>query len=105
MVYQRIIPGLSIYADAEKHGSTNLCTFALQIKKELSLLQKLYGLYNDVIDQVYGYYDILWIEVDIDKINNEIQEFQNRCGAETNLKKMYETHTLLRIALSIFGSE
>lgn len=51
----------------------------LQIKKELSLLQKLYGLYNDVIDTVNGYYDILWSEVDIEKINLELSEFQNRC--------------------------
>ena len=47
-------------------------------KKELGLLQKLYGLYNAVIDGVNGYYDILWIEVDIEKINNELLDFQNR---------------------------
>ncbi|KAK7114139.1 dynein axonemal heavy chain 5-like isoform X2 [Littorina saxatilis] len=51
----------------------------LQIKKELNLLQKLYGLYNNVIDTVNGYYDIPWQEVNIDKINTELQEFQNRC--------------------------
>ena len=50
----------------------------LQIRKELNLLQKLYGLYNNVIDTVSGYYDILWSEVDIEKINNELQDFQNR---------------------------
>ena len=50
----------------------------LQIKKELNLLQKLYGLYNDVIDTVTGYYDIPWTEVDIEKINVELQEFQNK---------------------------
>ena len=51
----------------------------LKIKKELNLLQKLYGLYNNVIDAVRGYYDIFWFEVDIDKITAELQEFQNRC--------------------------
>ncbi|XP_012940947.1 dynein heavy chain 5, axonemal [Aplysia californica] len=51
----------------------------LQIKKELNLLQKLYGLYNNVIDTVHGYYDILWQDVNIEKINVELQEFQNRC--------------------------
>ena len=34
-----------------------------RIRKELNLLQKLYGLYNTVIDSVDGYYDILWAEV------------------------------------------
>uniref|UniRef100_A0A8W7PQG3 Dynein, axonemal, heavy chain 5 n=1 Tax=Anopheles coluzzii TaxID=1518534 RepID=A0A8W7PQG3_ANOCL len=50
-----------------------------QIKKELNLLQKLYKLYNDVIDRVSSYYDIPWSDVDIEEINNELMEFQNRC--------------------------
>lgn len=49
-----------------------------QIRKELNLLQKLYKLYNDVIDRVASYYDIPWGEVNIEKINNELMEFQNR---------------------------
>ena len=49
-----------------------------KIRKELNLLQKLYGLYNDVIENVNGYYDIPWVEVDIEKINQELQDFQNR---------------------------
>ncbi|XP_041986842.1 dynein axonemal heavy chain 5 [Aricia agestis] len=50
-----------------------------QIRKELNLLQKLYKLYNDVIDRVSGYYDIPWGDVNIEEINNELMEFQNRC--------------------------
>lgn len=50
-----------------------------QIRKELNLLQKLYKLYNDVIDRVNSYYDIPWSEVNIEEINNELMEFQNRC--------------------------
>lgn len=49
-----------------------------RIKREFTLLQKLYTLYNAVIDNVNGYYDILWMEVDIDKINQELQDFQNK---------------------------
>ena len=49
-----------------------------RIKKELNLLQKLYRLYNDVIDRVTSYYDILCIDVNIEEINNELMEFQNR---------------------------
>ena len=51
-----------------------------RIRKELNLLQKLYSLYNDVLDKVNGYYDIPWVDVDIDKINNELLEFQNMCA-------------------------
>ncbi|CAG9764860.1 unnamed protein product [Ceutorhynchus assimilis] len=47
-----------------------------QIRKELNLLQKLYKLYND---RVNSYYDIPWGEVNIEEINNELMEFQNRC--------------------------
>ncbi|CAJ1081553.1 dynein axonemal heavy chain 5 isoform X1 [Xyrichtys novacula] len=49
-----------------------------RIKRELSLLSKLYSLYNAVIDSVAGYYDIMWAELNIEKINTELQDFQNR---------------------------
>ncbi|XP_026217964.1 dynein heavy chain 5, axonemal [Anabas testudineus] len=49
-----------------------------RIKRELSLLSKLYSLYNSVIDSVSGYYDILWADLNIEKINTELQDFQNR---------------------------
>ena len=43
------------------------------------LLQRLYKLYNDVIDSVNNYHNIPWAEVNIEDINNELLEFQNRC--------------------------
>ncbi|XP_051538163.1 dynein axonemal heavy chain 5 [Myxocyprinus asiaticus] len=49
-----------------------------RIKRELTLLSKLYSLYNSVIDNVTGYYDILWADLNIDKINSEMLDFQNR---------------------------
>ena len=49
------------------------------IKKEINLLQKLYKLYNDVIDSVKGYKEILWAEINIEDVNNELIEFGNRC--------------------------
>ncbi|XP_034534414.1 dynein heavy chain 5, axonemal [Notolabrus celidotus] len=49
-----------------------------RIKRELSLLSKLYSLYNSVIVSVTGYQDILWAELNIEKINTELQDFQNR---------------------------
>ncbi|XP_078503479.1 dynein axonemal heavy chain 8 isoform X2 [Lissotriton helveticus] len=50
-----------------------------KIRKELGLLQKLYSLYDAVMTNISGYFDMLWTEVDIEKINAELQEFQNRC--------------------------
>ncbi|XP_054622281.1 dynein axonemal heavy chain 8-like [Dunckerocampus dactyliophorus] len=48
-------------------------------KKELDLLQKLYGLYDTVMSTITGHSKLLWTEVDIEKINNELMDFQNRC--------------------------
>lgn len=56
-----------------------------RIKRELSLLSKLYSLYNSVIDSVTGYYDILWADLNIEKINTELQDFQNRYNRDNML--------------------
>lgn len=47
-----------------------------RVRKELNLLQKLYQLYNSVLDTVDGYYEIPWADIDIDSINAEILDFQ-----------------------------
>jgi dynein heavy chain len=36
-------------------------------------------LYNQVTDTINGYYDIPWVDVNIEKINNDLVDFQNRC--------------------------
>ncbi|CAF3729197.1 unnamed protein product [Adineta steineri] len=50
-----------------------------KIKKDLTLLQRLYSLYNKVLDTVAGYFDIAWTDVNIDKINQELSDFQTAC--------------------------
>ena len=64
------------------------------IRRELGLLQKLYGLYNTVIDTISGYYDILWTDVDIEKINTELIDFQNRCDLSLYLVKVWYVGSL-----------
>lgn len=49
-----------------------------KIKRELSLLQKLYSLYNSVTDNINGYNEILWNDLNIEKINNDLLDFQNK---------------------------
>jgi len=56
----------------------------LEVREELSLLQKLYSLYNDVIDAVHRYYDVLWVDVNVDKITSELQNFQNKSEKTIN---------------------
>ena len=66
-----------------------------QTRKELNLLQKLYGLYNTVMDSIDGYFDILWTEVDIEKINNELLDFQNKSVIGFSLTSANSTSILL----------
>jgi dynein heavy chain len=49
-----------------------------RIRKELGLLQKLYGLYNDVNIAVMSYSDVMWADVKIDRINQQLQGFDAR---------------------------
>jgi dynein heavy chain, axonemal len=74
-----------------------------RIKKELTLLQKLYGLYNDVIKTVNGYFDIPWKEVDIQKINAELLEFGNRCRKLPKALKDWEAFNELRKTIDDFS--
>ncbi|EDS37982.1 ciliary dynein heavy chain 5 [Culex quinquefasciatus] len=48
-------------------------------KKELNLLNKLYSLYLQVMRSIDEYYETPWMDVDIEKINTELTDFQNRC--------------------------
>lgn len=49
-----------------------------KIKRELSLLQKLYSLYNSVTANIDGYNEMLWRDLNIEKINTELLDFQKR---------------------------
>ena len=62
----------------------------------MGLLQKLYSLYNIVIDTINGYYDITWVDVDIEKINNDLLDFQNRCRKLPKGLKEYEAFEELK---------
>ncbi|KAJ3396765.1 Dynein heavy chain 5, axonemal [Lobulomyces angularis] len=48
----------------------------LKIKKELKLLQNLYGLYNDVLEKRNQYNDTLWSELNPENMNNDMNDFQ-----------------------------
>merc|ERR1712159_285920 len=74
-----------------------------RIKKELGLLQKLYGLYNAVMGSISGYYDILWTEVDIEAINNELLEFQNKCRKLPKALKEWQAYNDLEKRINDFS--
>jgi dynein heavy chain, axonemal len=47
-----------------------------KIKKELKLLQNLYGLYNEVLTKRQLYAETLWQDVKLDEINADMTDFQ-----------------------------
>uniref|UniRef100_A0A8C5X2W6 Dynein axonemal heavy chain 5 n=1 Tax=Malurus cyaneus samueli TaxID=2593467 RepID=A0A8C5X2W6_9PASS len=49
-----------------------------KIKRELSLLQKLYSLYNTVTASIDGYNEMLWNDLNIEKITSELLDFQSK---------------------------
>uniref|UniRef100_H0X0M1 Dynein axonemal heavy chain 5 n=1 Tax=Otolemur garnettii TaxID=30611 RepID=H0X0M1_OTOGA len=75
----------------------------LEIKKQLSLLQKIYTLYNSVIETVNSYYDILWSDVNIEKINSELLEFQNRCRKLPRALKDWQAYLDLKKTIDDFS--
>ena len=71
----------------------------MKIKKELGLLQKLYGLYTNVMTVINGYFDILWTEVDIEKINSELSDMQNRYKLDFIFEFIFENVTFVFASL------
>ncbi|XP_041963780.1 LOW QUALITY PROTEIN: dynein heavy chain 5, axonemal [Alosa sapidissima] len=75
----------------------------LEIRKQLTLLQKLYGLYNNVIDTVNSYYDILWADIHIERINNELLDFQSRCRKLPRALKEWQAFLDLKKTIDEFS--
>uniref|UniRef100_A0A3B3YBZ9 AAA+ ATPase domain-containing protein n=1 Tax=Poecilia mexicana TaxID=48701 RepID=A0A3B3YBZ9_9TELE len=72
-------------------------------KKELDLLQKLYGLYDAVMSKIDGYYKILWTSLDIEKINAELLDFQNRCRKLPKALKEWQAFDDLKKTIDDFN--
>ncbi|XP_074403128.1 dynein axonemal heavy chain 5 isoform X1 [Zonotrichia albicollis] len=49
-----------------------------RIKRELTLLQKLYSLYDTVTSSTDRYNEMLWNDLNIEKLNSELLEFQSK---------------------------
>ncbi|KAL0969945.1 hypothetical protein UPYG_G00234980 [Umbra pygmaea] len=74
-----------------------------RIKRELGLLSKLYDLYNKVTESVSGYYDIQWVDLNIDKVNSELQDFQNRIRKLPKALKEWQAFRDLKKSIDDFN--
>jgi len=83
-VFQRSFDELNRKWETYSAGEELFCLPVTQfpvlakIKKELKLLQNLYGLYNVVLEKKSSYDEMLWSEVDIEKISNDMNDFQTK---------------------------
>ena len=93
----------SLYKKFETyHGGEEL--FGLQVtdypqleklRRDLGLLQRLYSLYNRVLDTVASYSNIAWSDLVIEKINQELSDFQTACrNMPTGLRAFPAYHAL-----------
>ena len=73
------------------------------IGKELKLLSKLYGLYTDVIETINGYGDILWIEINIESMSNQVQDFTNRCRKMPKTLRDWDAYEELKKTIDNFN--
>ena len=55
------------------------------------------------MDSIDGYFDILWSEVDIEKINNELMDFQNRCRKLPKALKEWQAFNDLKKKIDDFN--
>lgn len=74
----------------------------VRIKKELNLLSKLYGLYDDVIKGVSGFYDIKWVDVDSEAINMQLLDFSNRTKKLPKALKEWDAYLELEKTIDNF---
>lgn len=73
------------------------------IKKELALLQRLYQLYNAVLNTVGGYYNTPWTEINIGMINQQLTDFQARCRRLPKALKEWPAYEALQKKIDDFN--
>jgi dynein heavy chain len=71
-------------------------------RKELDLLDKLYTLYMNVLNNVSGYNDVLWVELDFDKIADEVSVFMAQCKRLPKALREWEAYKVLKQMLDDF---
>ena len=74
-----------------------------RIRKELNLLQKLYQLYNHVLQSLNGYQEIPWLELNLDRINNDLFDYNAKCRKLPKALKEWRAYDDLLKMISEFS--
>ncbi|XP_052892579.1 dynein axonemal heavy chain 8 [Anopheles moucheti] len=73
-------------------------------KKEFNLLNKLYSLYLQVMKSIDQYYETPWQDVNIENINAELTDFQNRCRKLPKAMKDWPAYIELKKKIDDFNN-
>ncbi|XP_041975311.1 dynein axonemal heavy chain 8 [Aricia agestis] len=70
-----------MYSSGEKLFGLEVQDYPIlhQKRKEFNLLNKLYSLYLAVMNSIDGYFDTPWVEINIEQIISQLQDFDIRC--------------------------
>lgn len=73
----------------------------VKTKKELTLMRKLYGLYENVDHAVESYGDIMWVEVldNIEMMTKQVEDFQRLCKNMPKALKSWQAYDDLRVKI------
>lgn len=104
-VFQRSFDELNrkweTYSGGEELFSLPITPFEslIKIKKELKLLQNLYGLYNDVLEKRNQYNETLWSDIDPEAMNVDMSDFQAKIKRLPKALRDWEAYLELSSAL------
>jgi len=75
-----------------------------ETKKELTLLNKLYGLYKDVMNQMDEYKTILWADVkeNVDQMIADMESFSSRCKKMPKRLRSWQAYLELKAKIEDF---
>ncbi|XP_071995855.1 dynein axonemal heavy chain 8 isoform X2 [Engystomops pustulosus] len=71
-------------------------------RKELGLLQTLYGLYEAVMNSINEYCETLWTDLDFRRIDADLQKFQTKCNQLPKVVKHWQPFLDLMRRISDF---
>ncbi|XP_013102946.2 dynein axonemal heavy chain 8 [Stomoxys calcitrans] len=74
-----------------------------QRKREFNYLNRLYSLFIEVLKSIADYYEMPWAEVDIEKISNELADFQVRCRKLPKGMQTWPAYIVLKTKIDDFN--
>ncbi|KAL0234370.1 hypothetical protein PCE1_001406 [Barthelona sp. PCE] len=75
------------------------------IKRQLNLLDSLYGLYTQVNHGVMEYYEVLWVDKDLEQMMNEVSDYQGKLRKLPSTMRTWDAYISLKERLDALFDE